>query len=71
MKKNNLTRRTFLKSSAMAGALGVMGTTSSAGLFTSCSGDGKSKNGNVPLKEPGSYYIPELPDKAADENDRA
>ena len=50
----------------MAGALGVMGTTSSAGLFTSCSGDGKSKNGNVPLKEPGSYYIPELPDKAAD-----
>ncbi|MFY9117384.1 MAG: Gfo/Idh/MocA family oxidoreductase [Dysgonamonadaceae bacterium] len=66
MKKNNLTRRTFLKSSAMAGALGVMGTTSSAGLFTSCSGDGKSKNGNVPLKEPGSYYIPELPDKAAD-----
>ncbi len=66
MKKNNLTRRTFLKSSAMAGALGVMGTTSSTGLFTSCSGDGKSKNGNVPLKEPGSYYIPELPDKAAD-----
>ncbi len=66
MKKNNLTRRTFLKSSAMAGALGVMGTTSSAGLFTSCSGDGKSKNGNVPLKEPGSFYIPDLPDKAAD-----
>jgi len=66
MKKNNLTRRTFLKSSAMAGAFGVMGTTSSAGLFTSCSGDGKSKNGNIPLKEPGSYYIPELPDKAAD-----
>ncbi len=50
----------------MAGALGVMGTTSSAGLFTSCSGGGKNKNGNVPLKEPGSYYIPELPDKAAD-----
>ncbi|MFY9598183.1 MAG: Gfo/Idh/MocA family oxidoreductase [Dysgonamonadaceae bacterium] len=66
MKKNNLTRRTFLKSSAMAGALGVMGTTSSAGLFTSCSGGGKNKNGNVPLKEPGSYYIPELPDKAVD-----
>ncbi len=50
----------------MAGALGVMGTTSSAGLFTSCSGGGKNKNGNVPLKEPGSYYIPELPDKAVD-----
>lgn len=50
----------------MAGALGVMGTTSSAGLFTSCSGGGKSKNGNIPLKEPGSFYIPDLPDKAAD-----
>ncbi|HOV71895.1 MAG TPA: Gfo/Idh/MocA family oxidoreductase [Dysgonamonadaceae bacterium] len=66
MKKNNLTRRTFLKSSAMAGALGVIGTTSSAGLLTSCSGGGKSKNGNIPLKEPGSFYIPNLPDKAAD-----
>ncbi|MCW1736161.1 Gfo/Idh/MocA family oxidoreductase [Anaerorudis cellulosivorans] len=66
MKKNNVTRRTFLKNSAMAGALGVMGTTSSAGLFTSCSGGGKSKNGNIPLKEPGSFYIPDLPDKAAD-----
>jgi predicted dehydrogenase len=66
MKKNNLTRRTFLKSSAMAGALGVIGTTSSAGLLTSCSGGGKSKNGNIPLKEPGSFYIPDLPDKAAD-----
>jgi predicted dehydrogenase len=66
MKKNNLTRRTFLKSSAMAGAFGVIGTTSSAGLLTSCSGGEKSKNGNVALKEPGSYYIPELSDKAAD-----
>jgi len=50
----------------MAGALGVIGTTSSAGLLTSCSGGGKSKNGNIPLKEPGSFYIPDLPDKAAD-----
>lgn len=50
----------------MAGALGVIGTTSSAGLLTSCSGGGKSKNGNIPLKEPGSFYIPNLPDKAAD-----
>jgi predicted dehydrogenase len=66
MKKNNVTRRTFLKSSAVAGALGVIGTTSSAGLLTSCSGGGKSKNGNIPLKEPGSFYIPDLPDKAAD-----
>jgi len=66
MKKNKFTRRTFLKSSAMAGALGVIGSTSSAGLLTSCSGGGKNKNGNIPIKEPGSYYIPELPDKAAD-----
>jgi len=50
----------------MAGAFGVIGTTSSAGLLTSCSGGEKSKNGNVALKEPGSYYIPELSDKAAD-----
>ncbi len=50
----------------MAGAFGVIGTTSSAGLLTSCSGGEKSKNGNVALKEPGSYYIPELSDKATD-----
>ncbi|HPD87476.1 MAG TPA: twin-arginine translocation signal domain-containing protein, partial [Proteiniphilum sp.] len=62
-KENNLTRRSFLKTSAVAGAVGVIGA-GSAGLLTSCSGNEKS--GNNPLKEPGTYYIPELPDLAAD-----
>lgn len=66
-KDNNLTRRTFLKTSAVAGAIGMVGTGGSAGLFTSCSGGGeKGKSVHVPLKEPGSYYIPDLPDLAAD-----
>ena len=62
-KENNLTRRSFLKTSAVAGAMGVIGT-GSPGLLTSCSG--KEKNGNKPLKGRGTYYIPELPDLAAD-----
>ncbi|HAR37638.1 MAG TPA: hypothetical protein DCS09_03120, partial [Porphyromonadaceae bacterium] len=36
-KENNVTRRSFLKTSAVAGAVGVIGT-GSAGLLTSCSG---------------------------------
>src|SRR5690606_30347025 len=64
-KENNVTRRSFLKTSAVAGAVGVIGT-GSAGLLTSCGGSEKGKGANVPLKEPGSYYIPELPDMAAD-----
>lgn len=63
-KENNLTRRSFLKTSAVAGAVGVIGT-GSAGIFTSCTG-GDKKDVIVPLKEPGTYYIPELPDLAAD-----
>ncbi|MBK5195627.1 MAG: Gfo/Idh/MocA family oxidoreductase [Proteiniphilum sp.] len=65
-KENNLTRRSFLKTSAVAGAVGVIGT-GSAGFLSSCSGGAeKGKGANAPLKEPGSYYIPELPDMAAD-----
>lgn len=64
-KENNVTRRSFLKTSAVAGAVGVIGT-GSAGLLTSCSGSEKGKGANVPLKEAGSYYIPELSDLAAD-----
>ena len=64
-RENNVTRRSFLKTSALAGAVGVVGA-GSAGLLTSCGGSEKSKDANVPLKEPGSYYIPELPDLAAD-----
>jgi predicted dehydrogenase len=58
-KENSISRRTFLKSSALAGALGTVGVSSPV-LLSSCSGNSKAK----PLKEPGTYYIPELPDTA-------
>ena len=64
-KENKLTRRTFIKTSAVAGAVGVIGT-GSAGFLTSCSSDKKGKSANTPLREPGAYYIPELPDTATD-----
>ncbi len=64
-KENNLSRRSFLKTSAVAGAVGVMGT-GATGFLASCSGGEKSKSTNAPLREAGSYYIPELPDMAAD-----
>lgn len=65
-KENSISRRSFLKSSAMAGALGAIGT-GSASVLTSCGGAaGEKEAANKPLKEPGSYYIPELPDKATD-----
>jgi predicted dehydrogenase len=62
MKKNSISRRTFLKSSALAGAAGMVGTGSA---LTSCAG-GSDKIAYTPLKTPGSYYIPELPDLAND-----
>ena len=65
-KENNVTRRNFLKTSAVAGAVGVIGT-GSAGLLTSCSGgNDKRATGSGPLREPGSYYIPNLVDLATD-----
>ena len=65
-KEHNLTRRTFLKTSAVAGTVGMIGTGTTS-FLTSCSGGKKGKKGaNTPLKEPGSYYIPDLVDKAAD-----
>ena len=65
-KENKVTRRNFLKTSAVAGAVGVIGT-GSAGVLASCSGGTSSRNsGSVPLREPGSYYIPDLPDLATD-----
>ncbi|MDD2475023.1 MAG: Gfo/Idh/MocA family oxidoreductase [Dysgonamonadaceae bacterium] len=66
MKKENknLSRRSFLKSSALAGTIGVI-SGGATGLLSSCSSDNK-KSGNIPLREPGSYYIPDLPDLAAD-----
>lgn len=64
-KENSISRRSFLKSSAMAGALGAIGTGSAASVLTSCDGGSKA-DALKPLKEPGTYYVPELPDLATD-----
>ena len=61
MKENSISRRTFLKSSALVGAAGVVGTGS---VLTSCENGGSNKL--TPIKEPGSYYVPDLMDKAVD-----
>ncbi|MDF9828881.1 Gfo/Idh/MocA family oxidoreductase [Parabacteroides sp. PF5-6] len=63
MKK--VSRRTFLKSSAAAGALGVIGTGGAASVLTSCDG-GSKEPAMKPIREAGTYYIPELPDLATD-----
>ena len=65
-KENGISRRSFLKSSALAGALGAIGTGSTMGVLTSCGGGEGAASANKPLKQPGEYYIPELPDMAAD-----
>ena len=66
MKKvNKLSRRSFLKTSALAGTIGVIGGGASTGLLSSCSSDNKKKSKSV-LREPGSYYISDLPDMADD-----
>ena len=64
-KENKLSRRSFLKTSALAGTIGVIGGGASTGLLSSCSGNNQSGS-NKALREPGSYYIPELPDMAVD-----
>lgn len=51
-------RREFLRNSAMLGIGGLAGTA----LLSSC----KKGSSLEPLREPGSYYVPELPDKAVD-----
>ena len=48
-------RREFLSRSALIGAAGIAG-------ITACSSAPKL----VPLRQPGEYYVPELPDKAID-----
>ena len=66
MKENSINRRTFLKSSALVGAAGMVGTGS---MLSSCSGNSGKDAGKTsikPLKEPEAYYVPELPDMAAD-----
>jgi predicted dehydrogenase len=66
--KKEISRRSFLKSSAMAGAIGAIGTGSTAAVLSSCGGGGASESAaaNTPLKAPGTYYIPDLVDFAAD-----
>lgn len=64
-KENKLSRRSFLKTSALASTIGVLGGGASTGLLSSCSSD-NNKSKNTPLREAGSYYIPELPDMADD-----
>ena len=64
MKNNKLSRRGFLKSSALAGMTAAVGTTGAAAALTSCCEDKSSKL--VPLKQPGTYYVPELMDLAID-----
>lgn len=66
-KGNGISRRSFLKSTAMAGALSAIGGGSAATVLTSCGGgDAQAGGANKPLKNPGEYYIPEMPDKAPD-----
>ncbi|MCK9343243.1 MAG: Gfo/Idh/MocA family oxidoreductase [Massilibacteroides sp.] len=64
-KENNISRRSFLKNSALVGALGALGTGTTASVLTSCTPQ-SGESASIPLKEPGSYYVPELPDMAAD-----
>ena len=59
MSDNKMDRRSFLGTSAKIGVAGVVGGT----LLASC---GKKEPKIVPLRQPGEYYLPELPDKAID-----
>ncbi len=63
-KKGGMLRRDFLKMSA----LGIAAAAAAPSILASCVGGegGSRKGGAGPLKEPGTYYIPELPDKAPD-----
>ena len=65
--ENKINRRSFLRNSALAGgALGTMSIGSSA-ILTSCSSNNSNAEAKlIPLRAPGSYYIPELPEKAND-----
>ena len=67
MKKGNeISRRSFLRNSALVGAAGIIGTGGSGAILSSCTGGGTAEPKVKPLKEPGSYYIPDLMDKAKD-----
>lgn len=65
-KENKLSRRSFFKTTAAAGALATIGTGTTATLLTSCGGGETKKGGLTPLKEPGTYYVSDLVDFARD-----
>ncbi|MGN1234314.1 MAG: Gfo/Idh/MocA family protein [Candidatus Cryptobacteroides sp.] len=56
MEKNKMNRRDFLQRSTILGVGGIVGVSA---LASACKGPKY-----VPLRTPGDYYIPELPDKA-------
>jgi len=62
--ENKINRRSFLRNSALVGgALSTIGVGSNA-ILSSCTGNTQTKL--IPLKAPGTYSIPELPDLAKD-----
>jgi len=63
-KENKFSRRSFLKGSVAAGVLGSIGISAgSTALLSSCSANSSKL---VPLKKAGTYYVPDLMDKAKD-----
>lgn len=60
MSDKKMNRRSFLQASTVLSVGSVVGASA---LLSSCK-DGKSAL--VPLKQPGEFYVPELPDKAID-----
>ena len=54
-----MNRRSFLQASTVLGVGSVVGASA---LLSACKGG----NELVPLKQPGEFYVPELPDKAID-----
>ncbi|MDR1454765.1 MAG: Gfo/Idh/MocA family oxidoreductase [Tannerella sp.] len=65
-KENSISRRSFLKRSAFAGVAGGIAGTGSAVALASCCSSGGGNDAVKPLKEPGTYYVPDLVDFATD-----
>ena len=64
-KANRISRRSFLKNSALIGGAMTVSTGSIA-TFTSCGDSKDAASKQLPLKQPGTYYVPELMDKSRD-----
>ncbi|MDR2621022.1 MAG: Gfo/Idh/MocA family oxidoreductase [Dysgonamonadaceae bacterium] len=62
--ENKISRRSFLKNSAYVGAISTVGV-GNAAILSSCDGK-KDKSVLIPLKESGTYYVPDLVDIATD-----